>query len=157
MFKVSFKDNSKIVVKEGRKITVIIRGIMKLPPFFHDVLPKSIFEWVEHNKLVVGQEDIARSNMHLQVHAIARCADGDMFDPILGERIAEARTKIKLYKFLYTLILKLCDYYNTLLFGDGVVDSGTGDCLMKDLRKYEGLLIKEAHHLGELLKECENG
>ena len=45
-----------------------------------------------------------------------------------------------------------------ILFGPyGVVDCGEGSCIGRDLKKYEGLYIKEAHHIGELLASKENG
>ena len=44
------------------------------------------------------------------------------------------------------------------MFGElGVVAEGQGSCLMQDITKYEGLYIREAHHIGELLKSKENG
>ena len=77
---------------------------------------------------------------------------------MLGERLAEARAKLKIYKFFYNLCDKLYEYYSKILFGPhGVVDSGEGSCIGRDLKKYEDLYIKETHHIGELLKDKSNG
>jgi hypothetical protein len=96
------------------------------------------------------------SNNILIIHSegIAKCKEGDKYDSVLGERLAESRAKYCIYKFFYGLTSKLYDYYNKIMFGDaGIVDGGHGSCLAQDLKKYEGLYIRESHHIGELLKD----
>lgn len=161
MFKVSFKDTprdpSKIVVRVGNKISVLLKGTVALPEFFK-YIPESIITWMtEEQKLISGEEDIANNVFHLKVSGHALCHKDDTFDYVLGERIAEARAKYKMYRFFYTLIAKLRTYYSNILFGnDDTIVMHTGG-LMKDLIKYEDLVAKEAEYLKELLKNTKNG
>jgi hypothetical protein len=161
IFKVSFKetakDPSKAVTKVGLTTTVILKGIVKLPEFF-DKIPADIMEWVGHQKKVEVYENMADQTMMVFSTGMAKCHEEDKYDSLLGERLAEARAKYYIYKFFYDLCSKLEEYYNNLLYGPcGVVDSGSGSCIARDLKKYEGLCIREAHHIGELLASKENG
>ena len=161
IFKVSFKeaakDPSKAVTKVGLTTTVILKGIVKLPEFF-DKIPADIMEWIGHQKKVEVYEDMADQTMIVFSTGMAKCHEKDKYDSLLGERLAEARAKYCIYKFFYDLTTKLYDYYNRIMFGDaGLVDSGHGSCLAQDLKKYEGLCTREAHHIGELLASKDNG
>ena len=161
IFKVSFKeaakDPSKAVTKVGLTTTVILKGIVKLPEFF-DKIPADIMEWIGHQKKVEVYENMADQTMIVFSTGMAKCHEKDKYDSLLGERLAEARAKYCIYKFFYDLTTKLYDYYNRIMFGDaGLVDSGHGSCLAQDLKKYEGLCIRESHHIGELLASKNNG
>ena len=161
IFKVSFKeaakDPSKAVTKVGLTTTVILKGIVKLPEFF-DKIPADIMEWIGHQKKVEVYENMADQTMIVFSTGMAKCHEKDKYDSLLGERLAEARAKYCIYKFFYDLTTKLYDYYNRIMFGDaGLVDSGHGSCLAQDLKKYEGLCTREAHHIGELLASKNNG
>ena len=161
IFKVSFKeaakDPSKAVTKVGLTTTVILKGIVKLPEFF-DKIPADIMEWIGHQKKVEVYENMADQTMIVFSTGMAKCHEKDKYDSLLGERLAEARAKYCIYKFFYDLTTKLYDYYNRIMFGDaGLVDSGHGSCLAQDLKKYEGLCTREAHHIGELLASKDNG
>ena len=161
MFKVSFKDKpkdpSKAVIKKGNTTTVILKGVVSLPSFFYD-MPQIILQWVSDQTKVELYDNMANNTLIIYSTGEARCHDEDVFDPILGERLAEARAKYYIYKFFYDLTSKLSDYYIGLLFGDaGVAGSGKGSCLTQDMKKYESLCIRESHHIGELLKANENG
>lgn len=161
VFKVSFKEtpkrHSKVVEKAGRTTTVYLRGFVKLPEFWHN-MPREIFKWVENRKKVEVYENIVDNTLIIFSSGVSKCREDDRYDTVLGERLAEARAKYCIYKFFYDLTTRLYDYYNRILFGDdGVVDIGKGSCLAQDIKKYEGLCIREAHHIGELLKSKENG
>lgn len=163
IFKVSFKetakDPSKAVTKVGLTTSVILKGVVELPGFF-DKIPSSIVDWICLQKKVEIYESMVDQNHVLLVYStgMAKCHEDDHYDPLLGERLAEARAKYKIYKFFYNLCSKLEEYYNNLLYGPcGVVDSGSGSCIARDLKKYEGLCIREAHHIGELLASKNDG
>ena len=161
IFKVSFKETSnnpsKIVYKAGMKTTVVLKGIIKIPHFWH-LMPSEIFEWIAVQSKVELYEDVAHGILIIHSEGISKCKKDDKYSTLLGERLAEARAKYCIYKFFYDLTSKLYDYYNKLMFGDaGIVDSGHGSCLAQDLKKYEGLCIREAHHIGELLASKNNG
>jgi hypothetical protein len=161
IFKVSFKETpkqpSKAVTKVGLITTVILNGIVDLPEFF-DYIPTEIMDWIGHQKKVEIYEDMANHTIQIFSTGMAKCHEDDKYDSLLGERLAEARAKYQIYKFFYYLCDKLYEYYSKILFGpSGVVDCGEGSCISRDLKKYEGLYIKEAHHIGELLASKENG
>jgi hypothetical protein len=90
----------------------------------------------------------------------SKCNVGDTFDPIIGERIAETRAKLKLYKFMVTLCRKLSQYYFGLVYGKvevrnkavTMVASGTIGGLKEAYIKYGTLWIKESEHLGKLME-----
>jgi hypothetical protein len=162
VFKVSFKETesspSKIVEKKGRTTTVVLKGLVELPTFWSQI-PEDIMNWVSKQKNVELYEDISNNTLIVYSQYVAKCVEGDKYESLLGERLAEAHAKYYIYKFFYDLTTKLYDYYNMLLFGDESVaeSGGSGSCLAKDIRKYEGLCIRESHHIGELLKSKENG
>ena len=154
MFKVSFNDSSRKVFKEGRETTVILRGTVKLPEFWHS-LPQSIMDWIANRKNLEVYENLVNNYLIIYSSGISRCHKDDKYDSILGERVAEGRAKLYIYRFFCTLCMKIERYYNKILFGTPIVDSGDGDCLMADIKKYTDFCIREAHHLGELLKDKE--
>ena len=162
VFKVSFKDapkaSSKVTMVKGKKTVVFLNGTVRLPEFWKHI-PDEITDWlVDGTHPISGAEDIATNTFHLKVIGVARCHKDEKFDYVFGERLAEARAKYKIYKFFYGLTCRLYDYYNRILFGDEeVVDMGNGSCLAQDVKKYEALCIREAHHISELLKGKENG
>ena len=161
IFKVSFKETSKnpskAVTKVGLTTTVILRGVIKLPAFWKH-LPEEIIKWIEGRQKVEGYENLADNTLIIYSTGVSKCNPDDKYDSLLGERLAEARAKYCIYKFFYDLTTKLYDYYGRIMFGDeGLVDSGHGSCLAQDMKKYEDLCIREAHHIGELLANKDNG
>ena len=162
LFKVSFKDSpkkkSKAVVVTGKRTAVMLYGTVKFPEFWKHA-PNEIIEWMtDQGHLICGEEDIVTNSFRLRALGIARCHEDEKFDYVFGERLAEARAKYKIYKFFYNLTCRLYDYYGKILFGEAeVADSGKGSCLAQDIKKYEALYIREAHHISELLKNKENG
>lgn len=160
MFKVSFKDNprdpAKIVLRVGNKTAVMLKGTVVLPEFFKYLPDEIVTCMTDKQKLISGEEDIATNTFHIKVSARALCHENDKFDYVFGERLAEARAKLKIYKFFYEFTSRLYDYYDGILFGDGgIIDAGEGNCIAQDVKKYEALCIREAHHIGELLKSKE--
>ena len=161
VFKVSFKETekspSKVVQKAGKTTTVILRGVVELPAFWKH-LPEEIIKWIEGRQKVEGYENLADNTLIIYSTGVSKCNPDDKYDSLLGERLAEARAKYHIYKFFYDLTSKLYDYYNKIMFGDaGIVDNGHGSCLAQDVKKYEGLCIRESHHIGELLASKDNG
>lgn len=162
MFKVSFKDTPenplKTVLRKGNSMYVGIEGIVALPEFFKDI-PQSIYDWItKEQKLISGEEDVATQTFVLRASGKAVCHKDDKFDYVFGERLAEARAKMKIYKFFYALSSKLYVHYSKIMFGDlEVIEKGNGDCLAQIIKKYEALCIRESHHIDELLTSKSNG
>lgn len=161
MFKVSFKETPnkpfRVVTKAGRETTVILRGTVRMPDFWHH-MPMEIVDWIGNRTRIEGYEDIVSNTIIIYSTGKAKCMEGDTYNSLLGERIAESRAKYYIYKFIYDLCSKLCNHYDRILYGNGgVANSGEGNCIAQDFKKYEGLCIREAHHLGELLNSNGNG
>lgn len=161
MFKVSFKETeknpSRVVNKYGRKTIVVLKGTVRLPEFWKHV-PDEITDWISCQESVEIYENIAENTLVIFSEGCSKCRADDKYDSVLGERIAEARAKYRIYSFFYKLISRLCDYYNTLLFGKvAVTDSGSGNCLMQDAVKYDEMCRKEMSHIAGLLNGNHNG
>ena len=161
IFKVSFKETkdnpSKVVYKAGLNVNVVLKGKVELPDFW-PLVPPEIQEWVANQTKIELFENMSDNTLTIFSEGLAKCRKDDKYDSLLGERLAEARAKYQIYKFFYSLCDKLYEYYGKILFGPhGVVDCGEGSCIGRDLKKYEGLYNKEAHHIEELLASKENG
>lgn len=162
LFKVSFKDSpknpSKVTVVTGKKVAVMISGTVSLPEFFKHI-PEEIVTWMtDEQKLISGEEDIATNTFHVKASGIARCHEEEEFDYKFGERLAEARAKLKIYKFFYSLCKRLLEYYHKILYGGGSeVNGNCKNCLAADFMKYKALYLRESQHIEELLKDKSNG
>lgn len=164
MLKVSFKDDFKKVETFNNKATVVtLTGKMLCPDFMFDYLPTTVWEWIDHHQSVEVSESFMQSRLCYIIKVSGRsvCADGDTFNDRTGERIAESRAKIKLYKFMHTLCKKLIYCYYGCIYGVPR-DSGTYKTailsnyhcgLQGACRKYAELWVKESRHLGILLSE----
>ena len=155
MLKVSFKDDYKDVVVFQDKVTVVTltgKLVMEL-----EHIPHHIWTWaLEHPSVDVS---VTYHDGHecwiLKASGKAKCHKDDTPNPKLGERIAESRAKIRIYKFMRTLCLKLHDSYSTLLTG---TDAAAFDyninlpSINQSYSKYCGLLSREKSHLIDLLQ-----
>lgn len=160
MFKVSFKERTtpnKVVVKSGNVTSVTYRGTVELPKIWW-YMPSEIREWMNATESVEVEESIAHNMLTIYSRGLARCHEDDKYDTILGERLAEARAKHKIYKFFYQLCNKLIDYYNHLVYGnESIACFGRDKGLMGDLYKYEKLCDREEEHIKALLNKEEDG
>ena len=156
MFKISFRENFKFVSREDRKTTVTLYGELNSRSEFWDILPESIFdELFDYSKLTVGRmADILKFEGHTIRHP------NDKDNPVIAERIAESRAKIKLYKFMMRLCHRILKYYYAILYGNAemykVIGSTEGkqrDCVYLAFKKYRTLFEKEQKHLSKLLEE----
>ena len=162
MLKVSFKDNFKKAETFDNKATVItLTGECVTPLWFNNV-PHKIWEWVMWHPSVEISETYSNQNlvMIIEVSGKSVCADGDTFDDKIGERIAESRAKIKLYKFMHTLCKKLMYCYYGYIYGvpeyRGTYKTATlsdyHGGLQDACRKYAELWVKESRHLNTLIE-----
>lgn len=162
MFKVSFKGDSKRVQTFHNKATVVtLIGHVQIPKWWFECVPQDIVDWAIFHPSV--DFDIIYDEGHgarIEVNGRSICADGDAWNPVVGERIAESRAKIRLYKFMYTLTMKLLGYYGNLLYGNAEVRISEShseppkDSIEIAYRKYLRLAILESKHLGELLEKA---
>ena len=158
MFKVSFKDNFKKVQTFNNKVTIVtLIGLMDYPAKLWDVVPTEVTDWMWHHPTVDVSWAKGGESFRLEFSGKAICSDSDDFNPVLGERIAESRAKIRLYKFMATLIDKLCAYYFSLIYGGGEVTEIFLDSkkhgIYQDYKRYTTLLKNEEQHLTKLLEQ----
>jgi hypothetical protein len=161
MFKVSFKkDCKKVQTFNDRATIVTIVGYMDYPNEIWDCTPTSVTEWLwSHPRVDV--KVCGGSTFRLEFSGKSVCSAEDTFDPVIGERIAESRAKIRLYKFVHTLLHKLYVYYFDIIFGDRYALCDIGELadynkpggILEEMDKYKSLLDKETLHLEKLLKK----
>lgn len=159
MWKVSFKDPMyKKVQKFNDRVTVVtLKGDLRIPMEVMNSMPKKMWDWMSDkiNPRVKVYHWQGIINVIVTGKAVRSKEDKD--DPVLAERIAECRAKIKLYKFIYILLMNYTEYYATLLkgkewsFENTPVNDST--CIAYIYNKYTRLYINEKKHLEELLKE----
>jgi hypothetical protein len=160
MLKVSFDDNSKKVqVFNGRATVVTLSGKLKVPNKLWQIIPIEATNWIWQCPSVDaswGDGSVDFSVFNIKVTGKSVCSEEDTFNPKLGERIAESRAKVKLYKFMYKLCDILTHTYNEILFGPYIPlrKSYNSSSVLEDLNFYRGLWAKESHHLGELLQQA---
>lgn len=150
MYKVSFTDDFKKVERFNNKVTKVT-----LEGFINDVydensIPTPIFAWMVDN---IGQ--------HVSIIKMTGTAvrnDKDKDDPVLGERLAEARAKLKIYKFMRTFCHKMLEYYTLKLYGTKASNNTIvikvnpeKDSLFKAYMKYDRLIDVENTHIKQLL------
>ena len=152
MYKVSFTDDFKKVERFSNKVTKVT-----LEGFINDVydensisIPTPIFAWMVDN---IGQ--------HINIIKMTGTAvrnDKDKDDPVLGERLAEARAKLKIYKFMRTFCHKMLEYYTLELYGTKASNNTIvikvnpeKDSLFKAYMKYDKLVDVENNHIKQLL------
>ena len=160
MFKISFKDTpkypSKLVTKIGAVTNVILKGTTTLPDFWKHI-PADIYEWTINSKYVEWDENFIDDTLVIYAGGKSKCAEGDKFNPILGERLAEARAKYNIYKHFSILAEKLCDYYGAIIYGDGPVIDITNKGLMGVAIKYGKLADREEEHIKKLINSSNYG
>lgn len=166
MFKVSFKENPQFPVKkvqrfnDDRVTVVILKGVVKLPKFLQYFIPPKIFDWMETLKNV--DAEVTMSRMFIKVTGKSICAEEDTVDKVLGERIAEARAKITLYKFMCKFCIKVTDFFVEQLYGTSFLDIdrmyniNVKDNVDYAMGKYLHLYEKECKHLNILLGHESN-
>lgn len=161
MFKVSFeKDCKKVQTFNDRATIVTIVGYMDYPEEIWACTPTSITDWLWHHSSV-DVRVYGGSSLRLEFSGKSICSAEDIFDPVIGERIAESKAKIRLYKFVHTLLYKLYVYYFGITFGNRYAlcdiaefaDYSKSGGIFEEMGKYKSLLDKETLHLEKLLKE----
>ena len=154
MYKISFKNPDSKVVKtysDGKVTIVTLNG--KMSENLCDLCWNVSYEirlWaIKHPSVKLMDNTIT-------VTGKAICSEQDENNPKIGERIAESRAKLSLYKFMRTLLKKIyVDKYKEM-FGDAILRSDEDFYLDKDtilgqLIKYSKLYEKEEIHLRTLL------
>ena len=165
MFKVSFKDNfKKVETFNDKAIVVTLVGILTYPDRVWGITYYTICNWMyKHSSLDVKWENphVMDPLFRLEFSGKAICAEEDTFDKVIGERIAESRAKIKLYKFMTTLCSKLLNDLYVKMYGNGELvrvnenhNEPPKDCIQLAYMKYKNLWSREIEHLNDLLSKA---
>lgn len=153
MYKVSFTEDFKKVERFNNKVTkVTLSGVIRNIYDEELVIPPSIFSWMADN--------MGRVINIIEVTGTAIRNNKDKDDPVLGERLAEARAKLKIYKLMKTFCYKMLEYYVQKLYGIKTNNTITvraseqesyNDSLLKAYKKYDRLVDVENTHIKQLL------
>lgn len=165
MLKVSFKkDSKKVQTFNGRCTLVTLVGQMSIPNNLWSAFPNEVANWIwEHPSVDSSWGTCTKENEIIRLECFGKsvCAEGDTFDPVIGERIAESRAKIRLYKFMHNMCEKIVQFYYGIMYGNAEFDvireshiEAPMDCLYLTCKKYRELWVKESYHLGKLLEEA---
>ena len=113
----------------------------------YECFPLPIIQWLSEKKGV----SIPYNGPIIKVTGKAERHPNDEDDPILGERIAEARAKIAIYKIALQLCERLVSHYQKILYGKAIIPNYSGNGIVKDADKYARLIYREYEHLYKLL------
>ena len=162
MFKVSFKGNFRKIKTFNNKDTIVtLVGSLTYPDRVWGVTHYIIRNWMyTHPSIDVKWENphVINPLFRLEFSGESSCVKGDTFNKVIGERIAESRAKIKLYKFMTTLCSKLLNDLYVKMYGNGELvrvnenhNEPPKDCIQLAYMKYKTLWSKELKHLNDLL------
>lgn len=159
MWKVSFKDPTyKKVQKFNDRVTIVtLKGDLKVPKEVMNSMPKKMWDWMKDK--INPRVRVLHWQGIINITATGKAvkSENDKDDSVLAERIAECRAKLKLYEFVYTLLMNYTEYYATLLKGKEWSFESTPvndtNCIAYVYNKYTRLYLNEKKHLAELLKE----
>lgn len=166
MFKVSFKENPQFPVKkvqrfnDDRVTVVTLKGVTQVPVFLQYYIPRKVFDWTSTLKNV--DVEFVMSEMSITVTGKSICSKEDKVDKILGDRIAEARAKLHLYKFMMHFLDKVWSYFMEQLCGTATIKciadekDVNKEHLSEAVDKYWRLYKDEQKHLNILLGHESN-
>lgn len=157
MLKLSFKGNYKRVQNINNKYTIVtLTGVSSFDCFMGQC-PTSIIDWIEENHSIETWYNPILCHLVLKAAGKAECSPNDTYNLTIGERLAEIRAKIKLYKFMHILCNRLFGYYIHLIGGSPryPISKIHNHGLLEASLKYKILLHREEEYLEKLLKEYD--
>lgn len=149
--KCTFKD--KKVQHINDKVTIVtLKGYVPISPELMRIIPLKVHQWMDS----LSSVDVSDScfGLYISTKGKAVRAEEDENNPVLAERVAEARAKMRIYSFLERLCGNICSYYKQLL--DIGCYSKKGRIVpntdLKTLYFHYGTLKdREKRHINELL------
>lgn len=159
MLKVSFKDKEVKQFNGGKVTIVTLKGEINIDPI--DSFPNSVRIWML--RYINNNEGFSTNkygfDLVINVTGKAICSEEDTIDKVFGERLAEARAKKMLYRFMANLSKQLLRYYFKIIYGFTGITNYKGnsfDCLESAIDKYEGLWKRENEHAKTLINDQFN-
>lgn len=157
MIKVSFKEPSyKKVERFNDKVTIVtLTGIIRIPKSLRALVPGKVRRWyIAHENPSLTFYGETGDTIISKGKALRSDKDND--NPLLAERIAESRAKLKIYSFVHSLISKYIIEYTKLITGkDNLFSSSeeTCDSLYGMADRYSALIATEKKHLEDLIAQ----
>lgn len=154
--KVSFLGKQDVKSFNNRVTVVTLKG--NLNTSFP--IPSTVYNWaikyLENSRIIFKYTN---EYFTISTTGIAKCSDRDTYDSVLGERIAESRAKIALYRFMELLCKAMYVFYKNMIDGEcdiTITMSSKQPCLYNDYLKYGMLYDREKDHLKYLLDGQSN-
>ena len=152
--KVSFLGKQDVKSYNDKVTFVTLEGCLNMPL----PIPVAIGNWI--NKYLKNSKITFEYIKYTDIYTIgttgtSKCSDNDTYDSVLGERIAESRAKIALYRFMELLCKKMYVFYKGIIDGKSdimLTVANEHDCLYNSCLKYGMLHDREKQHLKDLMK-----
>ena len=151
--KVSFLGKQDVKSYNDKVTFVTLNGYLDIPI----PIPITVDNWIKDylkNSKITFEYIKSTGDLIIGATGTSKCSNKDTYDLVLGERIAESRAKIALYRFMELLCKKLYVFYK------GIIDGKSGimlnvanehDCLYNSCLKYGMLHDREKQHLKDLM------
>lgn len=152
MYKVSFLGKHDVKSYNDKVTIVTLKGHLNMPI----PIPNEVYNWVR-KYLKNGKFTIlnySNKSCFISTTGIAKCSNKDIYDSVLGERIAESRAKIALYRFMELLCKKMYIFYKSMIDGESdimITVSSKQPCLYNEYLKYGIICDREKQHLKDLM------
>lgn len=135
MWKVSFNKDSykKVEVLNGKATVVTLTAKIKIPEKVAMTIPAKMLVWMigEHTNPKV-EFDVFSGIITLKAKDKTVRKDEDEDKPLLAERLAECRAKMRIYKLMIALTEQYSKYYMEILLGKSKVLYPTKDSSKPD-------------------------
>lgn len=149
MYKVSFdpKTFKKVEHFNNRTTKVTLTGNIDwdMSILFMD---GPIKKWIMHHESIF----LRWGSQTITVSGRTTCHSTDTFDPVLGERIAESKAKVRLYRYMCVLLSKIAAQYKKELGISCRSKTARADSVLGAYQKYIRLHQLERRHLKELMQ-----
>lgn len=160
MLKLSFKNSDRNPYKtvsyfNGKVTLCSLIGTATLPLHLMRIIPVEVMLWAEKNKAVDVDINVY-GNIRIKATGKASLSPNDTFSATIGGRIAEARAKVKMYRFMASFIVRIQDYFSKVLYGNQEIYTmkPATEGLMGDALKYKILMVREELHLSNLISHA---
>ena len=156
--KVSFLGKQDVKSYNDKVTFVTIKGCLDIPVPIPIIVDNWIKDYLKNSKITF--EYIKYTGGYIiGTTGTSKCSDKDTYDLVMGERIAEARAKMALYRFMELLCKKMYIFYKNVLDGESdfiITVSSEKPCLYNVYLKYGMLYDREKEHLRDLINGQSN-
>jgi len=102
------------VQRVSDKVTVVtLKGFIPMDTELERAIPSEVWKWMNSLSSIDVHDSLFGLNVSAKGKAVR--SENDKDDPVLAERVAEARAKMKVYYFMQRLCGNIRAYYNQLL------------------------------------------